>query len=166
MAAVRATRKVRPPDLVPYPPESELSGVNDKGFSPRRLVSAGRFTAEQAPANGCSPLSRRRLSRAMSGSNGHYCRDPTRAGTPRSRPTSPMCSSRRAGGRGPRRGPAARGTDAARKQDWEPTPARHLVRSHHRHLQPVWLEPVPATTSELHLTPTSPAAWFDVRCVG
>lgn len=138
---------------VPFPPESELSGINDKGYHPvvwyRRV-----FAAPQAPGErlilhfGAVDYSARvwvngQLVATHEGGHTPFSADITTALGSGEQVVVVRAEDQPLDGRMPRG-----------KQDWEPTPHAIWYDRTTGIWQPVWLEPVPQTyLTSLHLTP-------------
>ncbi len=120
--------------MVPFPPESDRSGIGDKGFHPvvwyRRSFAAPDRRGRPAAA----ALRRRRLCRPSLGQRRACRRACGRAGFlhRRHQPRAPARGA--AGGGRPCRGSAGRRDPAARQAGLAARAARYLVPSHHRHL--------------------------------
>jgi beta-galactosidase/beta-glucuronidase len=149
MDAARFDRKIQ----VPFPPESELSGINDKGYHPvvwyRRTFEAPQQAGERLILHfGAVDYS------AHVWVNGQLVATHQGGHTPFSADISGALLEGeqvvvvRAEDR-PHDGTMPRG-----KQDWEPSPHAIWYDRTTGIWQPVWLEPVPATyLTSFHLTP-------------
>jgi beta-galactosidase/beta-glucuronidase len=138
---------------VPFPPESELSGINDKTYHP--IVWYRRsFTAQQQPGErlilhfGAVDYRARvwvncQLVATHEGGHTPFSADITTALVEGEQVVVVRAEDR------PLDGSMPRG-----KQDWEPTPHAIWYDRTTGIWQPVWLEPVPATyLTSFHLTP-------------
>jgi beta-galactosidase/beta-glucuronidase len=138
---------------VPFPPESELSGINDKGYHPivwyRRTFSAVQQAGERLILHfGAVDYSARvwvngQLVATHEGGHTPFSADITGALVEGEQVVVVRAEDR------PLDGTMPRG-----KQDWEPTPHAIWYDRTTGIWQPVWLEPVPATyLTSFHLTP-------------
>ncbi len=138
---------------VPFPPESELSGINDKGYHPivwyRRSFAATQQAGERLILHfGAVDYAARvwvngQLVATHEGGHTPFSADITAALVEGEQIVVVRAEDR------PLDGTMPRG-----KQDWEPTP--HVIWYDRTTgiWQPVWLEPVPATyLTSFHLTP-------------
>ena len=138
---------------VPFPPESELSGINDKGFHPvvwyRRSFAATAVEGERLLLHfGAVDY------RAEVWVNGALVADITGELDPGGEQFVVVRAEDK-----PKDGTMPRG-----KQDWELTP--HVIWYDRTTgiWQPVWLEPVPATyLTTLHFAPDLPSATVTVE---
>ncbi|MDC9823771.1 glycoside hydrolase family 2 TIM barrel-domain containing protein [Devosia sp. ZB163] len=138
---------------VPFPPESELSGINDKGYHPvvwyRRTFPAVQEEGERLILHfGAVDYSARvwvngQLVATHEGGHTPFSADITTALGEGEQVVVVRAEDR------PLDGTMPRG-----KQDWEPTPHAIWYDRTTGIWQPVWLEPVPATyLTSFHLTP-------------
>ncbi|MGV3490377.1 MAG: glycoside hydrolase family 2 protein [Devosia sp.] len=138
---------------VPFPPESELSGINDKGYHPvvwyRRTFEAPQQPGERLILHfGAVDYSARvwvngQLVATHEGGHTPFSADISTALIEGDQVVVVRAEDR------PLDGTMPRG-----KQDWEPTPHAIWYDRTTGIWQPVWLEPVPATfISSFHLTP-------------
>ena len=138
---------------VPFPPESELSGINDKGYHPvvwyRRTFPAVQEDGERLILHfGAVDYSARvwvngQLVATHEGGHTPFSADITTALGEGEQVVVVRAEDR------PLDGTMPRG-----KQDWEPTPHAIWYDRTTGIWQPVWLEPVPATyLASFHLTP-------------
>ena len=121
--------------MVPFPPESERSGVHDTGFHPvvwyRREIQIGDG-GPPGPAH--APFRCRRLQGLGLGQRPPGRRACRRADAVLSRHRSPARSRRRTGDRRPRRGRATGSAAAARQAVLGGAAGLYLVSPDHRHL--------------------------------
>jgi beta-galactosidase/beta-glucuronidase len=138
---------------VPFPPESELSGINDKGYHPvvwyRRTFPAPQQPGERLILHfGAVDYSARvwvngQLVATHEGGHTPFSADITTVLVEGEQVVVVRAEDR------PLDGSMPRG-----KQDWEPTPHAIWYDRTTGIWQPVWLEPVPATwLTSFHLTP-------------
>jgi beta-galactosidase/beta-glucuronidase len=140
--------------IVPFPPESELSGINDKGYHPvvwyRRTFQAAQAPGERLILHfGAVDYSARvwvngQLVATHEGGHSPFSADITTALSPDAEQVVVVRAEDQ-----PLDGTMPRG-----KQDWEPTP--HVIWYDRTTgiWQPVWLEPVAATyLTAFHLVP-------------
>lgn len=138
---------------VPYPPESELSGINDKGFHPV-VWYRRRFTAEQTTSERLILHFGAVDYRAHVWVNGQLVATHEGGHTPFSADITTVLVEGEQVVVVRAEDQPLDGTMPRGKQDWEPTPHAIWYDRTTGIWQPVWLEPVPATyLTSFHLTP-------------